>query len=221
MIFLLDRRIQNLFNVDQPDIMDENLLSLLEELSLRSYSEDDNHSRDSGLNYMSSNYTSSSNVSSPNYEQLASNVSEEDVELKSAVSSLFQNLYSANATSNDSGYDKYKLLIALLGNINRDLVTSAVNKINQLIAVGKKMEHIYRQYYVNPDVELNLEELNQLIQTFSELYNSESYVREVNISRVYQAYCQKLVEICKIRTSATRMDEMNDDEMITNDRPTQ
>lgn len=198
--------------------MEENLLSLLEELSLRSHSEDDNHSRDSGLNQMSSNYTSSSNVSSPNYEQLANNVPEEDTELKCAVSLLFQNLYSANATSNDSGYDKYKLLIALLGNLNRDLVISAVNKINHLVAVGKKMENIYRQYYVNPNVDLNLEELNQLISTFSELYSSDSYVREVNISRVYQAYCQKLVEIYKSRiSSSNRTSVLNDDEMLTNE----
>lgn len=185
--------------------MDENLLSLLQELSLRSCSEDETCSRDTGNNHIGSSYTSSSNVSSPTYEQLANSISEEDLELKNAVNSLFQDLKPSNASNrgpvdNDGGYDKSKLLCALLGNI--DLVTCAVKKINQLISLGKRMEQIYRSYYVNPDVYLDLDELSQLIAAFTDIYNSESYVREVNVSRVYQAYCRKLLDIYNSRTTA-------------------
>lgn len=182
--------------------MDENLLSLLEELSLRSCSEDETNN--AGNNHLSS-YTSSSNVSSPTYDQLVNNISEEDAELKQAVTSLFHDLNtdSANGSTNQQcpadSYDKSKLLVALLGNY--DIVTSAVKKINQLVSLGKRMEQIYRSYYVNPNVELNLDELRQLILTFTNVYNSESYVREVNVSRVYQAYCQKMMDIFDLRSA--------------------
>lgn len=184
--------------------MDENLLTLLEELSLRSCSEDENNRRDSSANYQSSNYTSS-NVSSPSFDQLASNLPEEDLELKNAVNSLLQDL---NPSSRD-GYDKTKLMVALLGNI--DLVTCAVKKINQLVSLGKKMEQIYRLYYVNPDVVLDLDEIASLIEAFSSVYNNESYVREVNVSRVYQAYCKKLTDIYNQRVNGHTSDQ---DQMI-------
>lgn len=199
--------------------MDENLLSLLEELSLRtSCSEDENYypsKHHNGNNYLSSNYASSSNVSSPNQEQLASNLPEEDLELKNAVNSLFHDLSPTNARATQTldqtkqqqevSYDKSKLLVALLGNI--DLVTCAVKKINQLISLGKRMEQIYRCYYVDPNVQLDLNEIDQLIARFSNIYNSESYVREVNVSRVYQAYCRKLVHIYRQRTDQASEDE--------------
>lgn len=199
--------------------MDENLLSLLEELSIRaSCSEDENCANvNNGLN---SNYcTSSSNVSSPAYDQLANNLPE-DLELKNAVNSLIQDLKPSISNSrpdteqNSGGYDKSKLLVALLGNI--DLVTCAVKKINQLVSLGKRMEQIYRRYYVDPNTELDLEEISQLIVAFSNIHNSESYVREVNVSRVYQAYCNKLTDIYNIRTSSregTLPDQ--DDDMVT------
>jgi hypothetical protein len=191
----------------------ENLLMLLEELSLRaSNSEDETNNykdgTDSALNNfrrnITSDYTSSSNLSSPAYEQLDNVQSaDEDVELKSAVDSLFQELSSPNSNNgpssqtSTSGYDKSKLLVALLGNI--DPVTCAIKKINNLVSLGKKMEQIYRRYYADPNVPLDLEEIDRLIVAFSEVYNSESYVREVNVSRVYQAYCQKLIEIYRAR----------------------
>lgn len=184
--------------------MDENLLSLLEELSLRSCSEDETYPRANGAG-SSSNHTqySSSNVSSPNYDQLTNCVSDEDVELKNAVTSLFHDLRPNNGDSTtvqvpaNGGYDKSKLLVALLGNV--DLVTCAVKKINQLVSLGKKMEQIYRCYYRDPNVELDLNKISQLIDAFTSIYNSESYVREVNVSRVYQAYCIKLLDIYENR----------------------
>lgn len=195
--------------------MDENLLSLLEELSLRTSSctEDENYFKKSGNNYLSSNYASSSNVSSPSYDQLANYTHEEDLELKNAVNSLFQELnppntrYAGQPNSNEQniGYDKSKLMVALLGNI--DLVTCAVKKINQLVSLGKRMEQIYRCYYVNPNVQLDLNEIAQLISAFSNVYNSEGYVREVNVSRVYQAYCKKLIDIYNVRANMTNLDE--------------
>lgn len=200
----------HVFQEDGPNslIMEhDQLITLLEELSLRSsHSEDENYqSKDSGVNF-GSNYNSSSNVSSPNYDQLTGNIAEEDVELKSAVNSLFQDLKPSNQSNSTSvssanqseGYDKAKLLVTLLGNI--DLVTCAVKKINQLVSLGKRMEQIYRSYYVNPNVNLDLNELGQLISAFSDIYNSEKYVREVNVSRVYHAFCQKLIEIHNLRS---------------------
>lgn len=168
--------------------MDENLLSLLEELSLRSCSEDENCLKDEATNHNGSNYTS--------------NIEVEDLELKNAVNSLFHDLRPTSASrtgcsSSSEGYDKSKLLVALLGNI--DLVTCAVKKINQLVSLGKKMEQIYRRYYIDPNVPLDLEEINQLISAFTNIYNSETYIREVNVSRVYQAYCRKLIEIYNSR----------------------
>lgn len=190
--------------------MDENLLSLLEELSLRtSFSEDENCSRDNGNNCPSSNYTSSSNVSSPTYDQLTNNIAEEDTELKNAVNSLFQDLNLSNpraqANKQEAGYDKSKLMLALLGNI--DLVTHAVKKINQLVSLGKRMEQIYRGYYVDPNVGLDLDEIAQLINAFFHVYNSEKYVREVNVSRVYHAYCRKLIDIYNSRTNQMNFEE--------------
>lgn len=193
--------------------MDENLLSLLEELSLRSCSEDEQCYRESrNQNYNGSTYTSSSNVSSPTYDQLTNNIPDEDLELKNAVNSLFQDLQPNNqisraSTNTNEGYDKSKLLVALLGNI--DLVTCAVKKINQLVSLGKRMEQIYRRYYVDPNVMLDLDEIGQLITTFSNIYNSESYVREVNVSRVYQAYCRKLIDIYHSRISNTTDNKMS------------
>lgn len=198
--------------------MDENLLSLLEELSLRSCSEDENCTRDTANSYLSSNYTSSSNVSSPAYEQLVSSLPEEDLELKQAVNSLFQDLKPTNPGRTGEqqqgvGYDKSKLLVALLGNV--DLVTCAVKKINQLVSLGKRMEQIYRSYYVNPSIELDLEELSQLITAFSNIYNSESYVREVNVSRVYQAYSRKLWDIYQARTTGVSNGQIGGDEEMS------
>lgn len=196
--------------------MDENILSLLEELSLRSCSEDENYTRDRANNYLSSNYTSSSNVSSPNYEQLTNSITDEDLELKNAVNSLFQDLRPSTTnrgqTSQSDGYDKSKLLIALLGNI--DLVTCAVKKINQLVSLGKRMEQVYRSYYINPNVALDLDEIGRLITAFNDIYNSESYVREVNVSRVYQAYCKKLLDIYNSSANGNNSTEC-DDQMIS------
>lgn len=177
--------------------MDENILTLLEELSLRTSScnEDDDYAKDRGNNYLSSNYTSSSNVSSPSHDQLTGNIVEEDLELKNAVNSLFQELSPTSDLR--SGYDKSKLLVALLGNV--DLVTCAVKKVNQLVSLGKRMEQIYRSYYVDPNIQLDLEEMAQLIRAFNNIYESESYVREVNVSRVYHAYCKKLIDIYNAR----------------------
>jgi len=185
--------------------MDENLLSLLEELSLRSYSEDENFLSRPGNVHRGSTCTSSSNVSSPTCEQLANDIPEEDVELKNAVHSLFQDLKPTNSTRahipSQEGYDRSKLLVALLGNI--DLVTCAVKKINQLVSLGKRMEQIYRSYYMNPDIYLDLEEINQLVTNFNNIYNSESYIREVNVSRVYQAYSRKLMDVYNDRAMAS------------------
>lgn len=200
--------------------MDENLLSLLEELSIRASCSEDEIYVNNGLN---SNYcTSSSNVSSPANDQLANSLPE-DLELKNAVNSLIQDLkpsinnYNPNngtVGQNPAGYDKSKLLVALLGNI--DLVTCAVKKINQLVSLGKRMEQIYRGYYVNPNIELDLEEISQLIIAFSNIYNSENYVREVNVSRVYQAYCRKLMDIYNARTSLQEETKTEyDDQMIS------
>lgn len=195
--------------------MDENLLSLLEELSLRSCPEEESCLKEKGNNYQSSTYTSSSNVSSPTYEQLTNNIPEEDLELKNAVNSLFQDLEptvsSRTGSTSSDGYDKSKLLVALLGNI--DLVTCAVKKINQLVSLGKKMEQIYRKYYIDPNVALDLEEINQLITAFSDIYNSESYVREVNVSRVYHAYCKKLIDIYNSRMARFNTCNGHDDSM--------
>lgn len=206
--------------------MDENLLTLLEELSLRaSFSEDETIATTTTANYhykdndasatptsynhrhnLTSDYTSSSNLSSPAYDQLDNaHLAEEDVELKSAVNSLFHELstpssnnrISTRPSSTSAGYDKSKLLVALLGNI--DLVTCAIKNINHLVSLGKRMEQIYRRYYADPNIHLDLDEIDRLIAAFSEVYNSESYVREVNVSRVYQAYCKKLIDICETR----------------------
>lgn len=192
--------------------MDENLLSLLEELSLRSCSEDESSKLDSA--YLSSNYTSSCNTS-PNYESSSSNSIEEDVELKNAVNSLFSELETKNPNPNEShttsstnpslrsnnrGIDKSKLLVALLGNI--DLVTKSVKKINQLVSLGKRMERIYRFYYADHNAPLDLEEIKRLIIAFREIYETESYVREVNVSRLYQAYCVKLEQIYTARAQS-------------------
>lgn len=208
--------------------MDENLLSLLEELSLRSCgSEDENCSRDIGNNRLWGNQlhnsaynTSSSNVSSPTYEQLTNSIPEEDLELKSAVNSLFQDLKPSNVKTTiaqssqpQDGYDKSKLLVALLGNV--DIVTCAVKKINQLVSLGKKMEQIYRCYYVDPNVHIDLNEVSQLITAFSDIYDNESYVRKVNVSRVYHAYCRKLLDIYNSRTATNGVQPDCDDRMIS------
>lgn len=167
--------------------MDENIISLLEELSLRaSVSEDEG---------------ACSSISSPAYEQLSNDFPEEDIELKSAVNTLLEQQRCFN-----SGYDKTKMLAALLGNV--DLVTNAVKKIGQSIAIGKRMEQIYRSYYINPNTELDLNEIGYLIKSFSELYDNNSYVRGVNISRVYQAYRVKLSDIYNLRTSVNDGDCM-------------
>lgn len=208
--------------------MDENLLTLLEELSLRaSFSEDEtNHCKDDANtthNYNrhnpTSDYTSSSNLSSPAHDQLDyTQQTEEDVELKSAVNSLFQELSTPSSNNNgatqpsstSAGYDKSKLLVALLGNI--DLVTCAVKKINQLVSLGKRMEQIYRRFYADPNTFLDLNEIDRLIAAFTEVYNSESYVREVNVSRVYLAYCKKLIDICETRRNF--QDNSSDQTMV-------
>ena len=199
--------------------MDENIISLLEELSLRtSVSEDEGHYGASICNGLSSDYTSGSNVSSPAHEQLCQNSTEVDSELKNAVNNLFQELTPPNTTNDqqtkltDLGYEKSKILTALLGNI--DLVTDAIKKINRSVAIGKKMERIYRSYYINPNVELDLNEINHLIRSFSDLYDSENYVREVNVSRVYQAYCKKLTDIYNSRTNSMTFNGTSDDCMM-------
>lgn len=192
---------------------------------MRSCSEDETYSRANGAS-SSSNHTqcSSSNVSSPNYDQLTSSLPDEDIELKNAVTSLFQDLKPNHAPAGESavvgqqaqtngGYDKSKLLVALLGNI--DLVTSAVKKINQLVSLGKKMEQIYRCYYRDPNVELDLNKIGQLISAFTSIYNSESYVREVNVSRVYQAYCMKLSDIYNYRLAQGAANGVQDEDMIS------
>lgn len=191
--------------------MDENLLSLLEELSLRATgSEDENQTRSSGSTQ--TNYASSSSVSSPTYDQLSSSIADEDLELKSAVNSLFQDL-KPSYTDERNNYDRSKLLVALLGNI--DLVTCAVKKINHLVSLGKKMEQIYRTYYRNPTIHLDLNEMSQLISAFSQVYNSESYIREVNVSRVYKAYHVKLMDIYNSRISVSNMMTESDEQMMT------
>lgn len=188
------RAFENLNTIPQNGLltfrMDESIINLLEELSLRATTYN-SASEDDGVG---------SNISSPTYEHTSGTPIEESVELKNAVNSIFAN--------DDSGYDKSKMLAALLGNL--DLVTIAVKKIKETVAVGKKMEHIYRIYYVNPKIDLDLNEINHLIRTFTELYDGESYVREVNISRVYQAYCKKLTEIYESRTNTS----VNDDDSM-------
>lgn len=194
---------------------------------MRSCLEEEKYPRADGAG-SSSDYTqySSSNVSSPNYDQLTNSMPDEDIELKNAVTSLFQDLKptsngdNSTAMHNDNGgYDKSKLLVALLGNV--DLVTCAVKKINQLVSLGKKMEQIYRCYYRDPDVEMDLEKISQLIAAFTSIYNSESYVREVNVSRVYQAYCIKLLDIYNHRMAQSTEASVvvhhhhQDDEMIS------
>lgn len=137
----------------------------------------------------------------------------EDIDLKNAANSLFQQLNTTQAkngkaqpsSTTQAGYDKTKLLVALLGNI--DLVTCAIKKLNQLVSLGKRMEQIYRSYYVDPNVHLDLDEIGQLIAAFSDIYNSESYVREVNVTRVYHAYCKKLIVIHNTRRNLINSDE--------------
>lgn len=198
--------------------MDDEILTLLSELSLRSTatSEDENGSsgRASGFLYNQDfNPSSSSNVSSPMNDQLSNNICNEDLELKEAVHSLLHDLKPTQTSSYHhdpsnsmhdvdnkvNGYDRSKLLLALLGNI--DLVTCAVKRINSLVSKGKRMEQIYRSYYREPSSYIDLNELNQLLSTFSEIYNSERYVREVNVSKLYQAYYVKLLEIYNSRIS--------------------
>lgn len=203
--------------------MDENLLNLLEELSLRtSFSEDENSSIPgrNGDRLMSSGYTSqASNFSSPTYDQIDGGSPEKDIELENTVDSLFQEIYRPNQNTGNQqnssqqrpGYDKTKLLVALLGNI--DLVKCAIKKINHLVTLGKKMEQIYRLYYMDPNVSLDLHEISSLINSFSGLYNAENYIREVNICRMYQAYCKKLIEIYNVRTNQTN--QPVDEQMIT------
>lgn len=194
--------------------MDENLITLLDELSLRStYSEDDIvATRDVG-----SNYASSSGISSPIYDQVSGDSTEEDLELKQAVYSLVNDL---KPNPNDEEYDKSKLILALLGKIEFDrnfgLVTNAVKKIRRLVTLGKRMEQIYRCYYRDPNVILDLEEIGQLITEFSTLYESENYVREVNASRVYEAFHKKMILIYNSRL-AQRYDNstFEEDKMIT------
>ena len=137
----------------------------------------------------------------------------EDLDLKNAVNSLFQQLNTTQTkfgksqpvSTKPAGYDKTKLLVALLGNF--DLVTCAIKKLNQLVSLGKRMEEIYRSYYVDPNIELDLDEIGQLIESFTDIYNSESYVREVNVTRVYQAYCKKLIDIHNTRRTFINSDE--------------
>lgn len=196
--------------------MDGNLITLLDELSLRSsYSEDENGiSRDA-----SSNCASSSGLSSPAYEQITSNIADEDLELKNAVCSLLNDLKpnpvnSPNVDQNEEDYDKSKLILALLGNIG--LVTTAVKKINRLVSIGKRMEQIYRCYYRDPNVYLDLDEISHLISEFSKLHESESYVREVNACRIYEAFHKKMLYIYNTRTSMNfDSDSGCEDRMIT------
>lgn len=196
--------------------MDEDILTLLSELSLRSTaaSEDENGSSGHGSRFFYNqdlNPSSSSNLSSPLNGNFSNSIADEDLELKEAVSSLLHDLkptqtsnleqnpsnLSVNENSNVNGYDKSKLLLALLGNI--DLVTCAVKRINSLVSLGKKLEQIYRCYYRDPTCHIDLNELNQLLTTFSDIYNSERYVREVDVSRMYQAYYVKLLDIYNSR----------------------
>lgn len=203
--------------------MDENLVTLLEELSFRaSISEDETNQYSNCTNASkdkaTSDYTSSSNLSSPSSDHHLHNsqLTERDAELESAVNTLFNELSSTNPIGTkhlanaSPGYDRSKLLVALLGNI--DLVTCAIKKINQLVTVGKKMEQIYRRFYANPTTNLDIDEMENLIAAFSQVYNSESYVREVNVSRVYQAYCQKLIDICEARKR--HQIESTEDDMV-------
>lgn len=188
-------------------MMDEHLLSLLEELSLRSSPEELEKQS------LSSNCTPNSNFSSPTYEQVTNSIPE-DVELKNAVHSLFQELKPSNPVqkrplNREDGYDKSKLLIALLGNV--DLVTNAIKKINQVVSIGKRMEQIYKVYFVNPNAPLDLREISELCRSFWDLYNSESYIRQVNVSRVYKLYCEKLIEIYNSRTQQPQ----NEDKMVS------
>lgn len=197
--------------------MDEDILTLLSELSLRSTaaSEDENGSSGHGSRFFYNqdvNPSSSSNVSSPLIGNISNAISDEDLELKEAVNSLLQDLKPTQTSNlqqnpsnlmveentNGNGYDKSKLLLALLGNI--DLVTCAVKRINSLVSLGKKLEHIYRCYYKNPTCYIDLNELNQILTTFSDIYNSERYIREVDVSRMYQAYYVKLSDIYNSRT---------------------
>lgn len=197
--------------------MDEDILTLLSELSLRSTaaSEDENGSSGHGsrsLYNQDLNLSCSSNFSSPLNGNPSNVNADEDLELKDAVNSLLQDLKPTqssslerypsnllvNGNSNVNGYDKSKLLLALLGNI--DLVTCAVKRINTLVSLGKKLEQIYRSYYMDPYCYIDLTELNQLLTTFSDIYNSERYVREVDVSRMYQAYYVKLLDVYNSRT---------------------
>lgn len=185
--------------------MDENLLNLLQELSLKSaFSDDENCCRQQRSQSHGSNYASSSNVSSPSNEPYQS--SDEDPELKNAVNCLLTNLEPSTKElnqqcSNADSYDKSKLLLALLS--NNDLVTSAIKKINHLISLGKQMEQIYRRYYVDPTIYIDLKELCDLITEFDHIYNSEKFIRDVNVTRVYRAYFHKLVDIYQSRQTTS------------------
>lgn len=176
--------------------MDEDVINLLQELSLRTTNYHP-ASEDDGIG---------SNISSPAHEQISSSSIEESVELKNAVDSIFAN--------DNADYDKSKMLAALLGNL--DLVTNAVKRVKETVAVGKKMEQIYRMYYIDPKIDLDLDEINHLIRTFKDLYDGDNYVREVNISRMYYAYCNKLKDIYELRTktSISSGDDDDGDSMI-------
>lgn len=198
--------------------MDENLITLLDELSLRSACSEDEtgQTRDGG-----SNCASSSGVSSPVYEQISNSIAEENSEFKNAVCSLLHDLKPnpssdpKDPSQSEDNCDKSKLILALLGNI--ELVTTAVKKINRLVLLGKRMEQIYRCYYRDPNVPLDLNEISHLITQFSEIYESESYVREVNACRVYKAFHGKMILIYNSRKSSmdTEMVPSCEDEMIT------
>lgn len=203
--------------------MDEDLLNLLAELSLRSGSTPDDGIISSGHTSRNYNNPSNSNVSSPNHDELV-NSNEDDIELKQAVTTLLGELQptnqmpqsnditNTNSSSSNSNYDKSKLLLALLG--NNDLVTNAVKRISSIVSMGKKMEQIYRSYYRDPSCHIDLNELKQLLSDFSNLYDSENYIREVNVTRVYQAYHVKLMDLYNSRTSYLNCVKNDDDKMI-------
>lgn len=177
--------------------MDEDLLRAIEALSLAAADQnpsDQNfrYNHEDNSNPTSTIISSSSSRSSPTSEQTIGNSSED--ELQNSVSSLFDDLgLSRNSSTNNADYDRTKFLISVLG--NTEFVINAVKKVRELVTIGKKMEQLYRKYYMDPDVALNFNELEDLIQSFLSLYHSEAYIREINVSRVYNAYCDKLLSI--------------------------
>lgn len=178
--------------------MDDNLITLLQELSVRAtdpenYTPGILHEPKSSV---SSGYTSSCDESSPN-QNLDPSPAEEDEELRQNLETLFAELstpcrnWNAITPTAHVGYDRTKLLVALLS--NNDLMKYAIKRTLRMIKVGKKLEAMYRAYVIEGKL-FNFRDCRNLLDEFEDYYR-EQFIQKINVARLYHAYYMKMIPI--------------------------